>query len=84
MLVEGMKSMVTRTDCQKVKHLMKVRGISQSNLADKLGVSQPYISKLLSNSTGHLGSKVMDQIADALLVEYLNCFYDPIEERYYF
>lgn len=84
MLVEGLKPMITRTDCQKVKQLMKARGITQLQLAEKLGVSQPYVSKLLSNSDGHLGSKVMDQIADALLVEYLNCFYDPLEEIYYF
>lgn len=69
--------MAARSDSEKVRNLLKHKGITQSQLAESLSVSQPYISKICSGKK-RLSGTVMSAVAGACGVWYMSGFYDPL------
>lgn len=58
----------------RVAEIRKERGISQEYLAEKAGISRPYLSKIETNRQEIVGSNVMFSIAKALGVKYEEIF----------
>jgi transcriptional regulator with XRE-family HTH domain len=57
------------------------RGLSQEELADKIGISKSYLSKIEApNSTKAFSLDVLFAIADGLDIEVIK-FFMPIEEK---
>ena len=55
----------------KIKRLRKSRGLSQRALARKAGISHDYISKIEMGRAENIGTKTLEKIADALMVNTL-------------
>lgn len=52
----------------RLKHAMKEAGLTQKELADRAGVSQGFVSKLVTGQTQNPGSSYIRSIADVLKV----------------
>jgi DNA-binding XRE family transcriptional regulator len=52
----------------RLKHAMKEAGLTQKELAERAGVSQGFVSKLVTGQTQNPGSSYMRSIADVLKV----------------
>lgn len=66
--------MEVRQLTNRVAEIRKERGISQEELAEKAGISRPYLSKIETGRQDIVGSKVMFAIAEALGAKYEEIF----------
>lgn len=70
-----------RQIAKKIVHYRMRKGLSQDELADKIGISKSYLSKIEApNSTKAYSLDVLFAIADGLEVDVIE-FFMPIEEN---
>lgn len=70
-----------RQIAKQIIYYRNVRGLSQEALADKIGISKSYLSKIEApNSTKAYSLDVLFAIADGLGVDIIQ-FFMPIEEN---
>ncbi|SMD15340.1 helix-turn-helix domain-containing protein [Sporomusa malonica] len=70
-----------RQIAKKIVHYRIKKGLSQDELADKIGISKSYLSKIEApNSTKAFSLDVLFAIADGLEVDVIK-FFIPIEEN---
>ncbi|WP_094602644.1 hypothetical protein SPSIL_013910 [Sporomusa silvacetica DSM 10669] len=70
-----------RQIAKKIVHYRIKKGLSQDELADKIGISKSYLSKIEApNSTKAFSLDVLFAIADGLDVEVIK-FFMPIEKE---
>ena len=58
----------------KVAEIRKERGMSQDELAEKAGISRPYLSQIETQRQKTISNVVMFKIAEALNVKYEHIF----------
>lgn len=70
-----------RQIAKKIVYYRIKRGLSQDELADKIGISKSYLSKIEApNSTKAFSLDVLFAIADGLDVDVIKFFMPPDEE----
>lgn len=70
-----------RQIARKIAHYRIRRGLSQEELADKIGISKSYLSKIEApNSTKAFSLDVLFAIADGLGLDVVE-FFMPIEDK---
>lgn len=63
---------------KRIKQLLKIRGISMQNLAEKLGINRVNLSASLNGNPTY---ERLKQVADILEVDMSELFSKPIEEN---
>lgn len=70
-----------RQIAKRIVHYRIRKGLSQDELADKIGISKSYLSKIEApNSTKAYSLDVLFAIADGLEIDVVN-FFIPIEDK---
>jgi len=67
---------------KNVKRYRNVRGLKQSELAEKIGISSDYMCKIENAKTDNIGSKYLFRICRELKIELVQLFMEDPEELF--